>query len=233
MVILVFTVWNPLFLEGVTGSSNTIANITSSNSLANSTAVNTITSLSSQVGKSVNSSLITIPLGTLPAVMLATPIILLFVYDKNNGMLEYFLSLGMRQTEIYTSYLKAALLLIAILLIIMTPIYIAVGYLYHMPLLSAEIMALMIPMSFVNVSFMMVSMFAFSTLQKTRTGSNQPIGMLLGVAWILPGILLALLLPASAAVIAELALIAVVGLLTLTMLRLSGKLINREKLLPG
>ena len=41
----------------------------------------------------------------------ATPVILLYVYDKNNGVLEYLLSLGWNQSDIFKRYLKAALFL--------------------------------------------------------------------------------------------------------------------------
>ncbi len=227
-VLMVLTVWNPSFLASVTTASNSIAN-----TIANGTAANTVSTLKAGAGSAGDAALITIPLGVMPAVMLATPIILLFVYDKNNGMLEYFLSLGMRQREIYTSYLKAALLLIVILFAILAPIYIALGYLDHVLLLNATIMALMIPMSLADVSFMMIAMFAFSSLQKTRAGGNQPIGMILGVVWLLPGLVLALAFPMGTAIVAELALTVVVALLAMAMLMTSGKLISREKLLPS
>ena len=44
------------------------------------------------------------------------PVTLLYVYDKNNGVLEYLLSLGWNQSDIFKQYLKAALFLALILL---------------------------------------------------------------------------------------------------------------------
>src|SRR5579872_4893867 len=55
-------------------------------------------------------SYISIPLEVISAIVFATPVLLLYVYDKNNGVLEYFLSLGMDQGNIYKHYLKAALI---------------------------------------------------------------------------------------------------------------------------
>ena len=43
--------------------------------------------------------------------MFTTPVILLYVYDKNNGVLEYLLSLGWSQSDVFKQYLKAALFL--------------------------------------------------------------------------------------------------------------------------
>src|SRR6202011_2842298 len=55
--------------------------------------------------------LISVPLQVFAALAFTTPVLLLYVYDKNNGVLEYFLSLGMDQGDIYRRYLKAALIL--------------------------------------------------------------------------------------------------------------------------
>ncbi|MHB1869019.1 MAG: hypothetical protein ACYCPP_08750, partial [Nitrososphaerales archaeon] len=60
--------------------------------------------------------LIAIPLMVFSALTFTTPVMLLYVYDKNNGVLEYFLSLGMNQSDIYKSYLKAAIILTSIML---------------------------------------------------------------------------------------------------------------------
>ena len=43
--------------------------------------------------------------------MFTMPVTLLYVYDKNNGVLEYLLSLGWNQSDIFKQYLKAALFL--------------------------------------------------------------------------------------------------------------------------
>ncbi len=43
--------------------------------------------------------------------MVPMPVILLYVYDKNNGVLEHLLSIGWNQNDIFKQYLKAALFL--------------------------------------------------------------------------------------------------------------------------
>jgi hypothetical protein len=53
--------------------------------------------------------LIAVPLQALAAIIFATPVLLLFVYDKNNGVLEYFLSLGMRQKEDYGRHVSSVM----------------------------------------------------------------------------------------------------------------------------
>jgi hypothetical protein len=70
-------------------------------------------------GPDITSSLplISVALQVFAAIIFATPILLLYVYDKNNGVLEYFLSLGMSQGDIYKQYLKAALMLSSVLIV--------------------------------------------------------------------------------------------------------------------
>src|SRR5208283_5693539 len=72
--------------------------------------------------------LLALPLDMVPVLMLATPVVLLFVYDKNNGVLEYLLSLGMTQRDIYMRYIKAALLLAFVFSIIFVPAVLAYTY---------------------------------------------------------------------------------------------------------
>ena len=62
-------------------------------------------------------SLLSVALTAIAAVTLTTSVILLYVYDKNNGVLEYFLSLGMNQGDIYKRYLKAGVILVSLLMI--------------------------------------------------------------------------------------------------------------------
>jgi uncharacterized membrane protein len=50
--------------------------------------------------------------------MFPAPVIMLYIYDKNNGVLEYLLSLGWNQRDIFKQYLKAALFLALVLFIV-------------------------------------------------------------------------------------------------------------------
>jgi hypothetical protein len=58
-----------------------------------------------------NFPLISIALLSFSAVLFALPAIMLFVYDKNNGVLEYLLSTGLDQLDIFKGYVKASLVL--------------------------------------------------------------------------------------------------------------------------
>ena len=55
--------------------------------------------------------LIAIPFMAFGILMFSTSVILLYVYDKNNGVLEYLLSLGWNQSDIFKRYLRTALFL--------------------------------------------------------------------------------------------------------------------------
>ena len=50
--------------------------------------------------------LLAVPLMIFGILFFVTPVILLYVYDKNNGVLEYLLSLGWNQSDIFKRYLK-------------------------------------------------------------------------------------------------------------------------------
>src|SRR5271169_5331175 len=88
----------------VSSLSGLVGNIATNAIPANATGANSL-NLAGGI------TFIAVPLQTFAAVIFATPVLLLFVYDKNNGVLEYFLSLGMTQGDIYGRYLKAALIL--------------------------------------------------------------------------------------------------------------------------
>jgi hypothetical protein len=222
--IMLLTVWNPSFFTSNLKQTNSTANS------INSTAA--LAAVKSQIGTVGDAQFIAVALGVMPSLMLATPIILLFVYDKNNGMLEYFLSLGMRQREIYTNYLKAALLLTAVFLLIFSPIYLALGYLDHILVIAAEVLVLMTLLSFADIAFMIIAMFAFSSLQKTRAGGNQPVGIIVGVVWLIPGFFIPLITSMQNTIVIELGEVVILVVLSAVMLLMADRLISREKFLP-
>lgn len=172
-----------------------------------------------------------VPLQSLAAILTATPVLLLFVYDKNNGVLEYFLSLGMNQRDVYREYLKAALLLSFAVVVFDVIIDVVAGLLLANSGLMIEISSLVIVIALPAVSLGTLLMMSFSSLQKPRVGSNQPLGMAIGVFTVLPSYLFPLLFPSLAFVVDLLLASLIVGLSSLTYL-LSGRLISREKLLP-
>ena len=187
------------------------------------------------VGSSTGTPVLAVPLDMIPLLMIATPVVLLFVYDKNNGVLEYLLSLGMTQRDIYTRYLKATLLLAFIFSIIFAPAVLAYTYATQGAGTVAAILPiplLVIPFSLAVVAFMVVAMMAFSSLQKTRAGSNQPLGLIVGWLITIPGYAVPFIFSFEAAIYADLASAAIIAVVVFIFLTSSGKLIRREKFLP-
>jgi hypothetical protein len=175
---------------------------------------------------------LSIALLALSALIFATPVILLFVYDKNNGVFEYLLSTGLDQSDIFKGYLKASLGLAILLLSTSSVVNFAVeAYLGTQWTLMANISVLTLAIGISVVSIVTVAMMAFSSLQKNPSGANQPLGIILGVVPILPSLLLPLVLPSLATVL-ELAIAAMTILISIGLLLSAGKLILREKLLP-
>ncbi len=176
--------------------------------------------------------LISVPLMVFSTLTFATPVILLYVYDKNNGVLEYFLSLGMNQGDIYKGYLKAALLLSSIMFAYEILANIGIGLDSGTNLFVLVETVLLTPaIGYPAVSFVTLAMMAFGSLQKQRVGSNQPLGMGLGVMMVLPTYLIPLVAPVFA-VIGDLTVAAIIITLSLALFLLASRLIRREKLLP-
>ena len=166
--------------------------------------------------------------------MFPTPVILLYVYDKNNGVLEYLLSLGWNQTDIFRQYLKAALFLALILFIaesISVMIAGAIAGSQAVFLLDLLVLLLTAFLGFSVISLVTVSMMAFSSLQKQRVGANSPLALVIGVVFIFPTFYLSFLgfIPEF---IVELSLSILAGALSAALLILSSRLIRREKMLP-
>ncbi len=169
-----------------------------------------------------------LPFLTIPALTMTTPVMLVFVYDKNNGVLEYLLSLGKDQSQVFRAYLKAALFLASIVYLGEIIVYNVTGVLTGASLESLVLISgLVLALSLSAVCFVTVAMMAFSSLQKQRVGANQPLGTGLGVFLVMPSVFISFL-----SIFAELAYSIAVIIVGLTSLVLAGKLINREKLLP-
>jgi hypothetical protein len=174
---------------------------------------------------------IAVPLQAFAAIMYATPVLLLFVYDKNNGVLEYFLSLGMSQRDIYRRYLKAALILSSVLACFVVVVDIVAGVVENATGLMLEVAGLVVLLSFPVVVFSTLIMMSFSSLQKQRVGSNQPLGMAIGVFIVFPTYFSPFLAPSLAPLI-DLLLAGIIVVISLVMYLSSSRLISREKLLP-
>jgi hypothetical protein len=177
-------------------------------------------------------SFIAVPLQVFAALIFSTPVLLLFVYDKNNGVLEYLLSLGMDQSDIFRRYLKAALILASVALATETALYVIVGVITKIgsyPLFSVPALAVIIAIPVVSLTT--ISMMAFSSLQKQRVGSNQPLGITIGVLAVLPSYVAPIIGP-GATVLIDTVLAVIVIAIALLLFFLSSKMIKREKFLP-
>ncbi|MHB8566963.1 MAG: hypothetical protein ACYC7D_12250 [Nitrososphaerales archaeon] len=176
--------------------------------------------------------LISIALQVFAAIIFATPILLLYVYDKNNGVLEYFLSLGMNQGDIYRQYLKAALLLASAVVVFEVVVNVVAGLITGAnELTTLEVSGLVVVLALPVVSFSTLIMMSFSSLQKQRVGSNQPLGMAIGVFMVMPAYIIPLLLPTYALEV-DLLLAGVIVILSALFYFSSSRLIRRERLLP-
>jgi hypothetical protein len=175
---------------------------------------------------------LSVPLVGLTGVISATPVSLLFVHDKNNGTLEYLLSMGMDQTDIFRGYLGASLLLGSISLFIGLLVEAATGLASgtSLSLIAAQI-GLTLALGYSDMALVSILMSAFSSLQRQPVGFNQPMGIALG-ALVLAAALVVPALAPTLALPVELVIAAFISLLVVALLFLSGNLIRREKMLP-
>ena len=171
---------------------------------------------------------------TLGLLMFTLPVTLLYVYDKNNGVLEHLLSIGWNQSDVFKQYLKAALFLALILfsgegaaILIAGAVSGSIGVF----LLDLIILFLTAFLGFSVVSLVTIAMMAFSSLQKQRVGANTPLGTAIGVPFIFPTFYLSFIgfIPE---LIVFLSLCILAGGLSAGLLLLSSRLIRREKMLP-
>ncbi|MGE5574777.1 MAG: hypothetical protein ACM3UL_01455 [Ignavibacteria bacterium] len=179
-----------------------------------------------------NFPLLSIALLSMSAVLFALPVVMLYVYDKNNRVLEYLLSTGIDQLDIFKGYVKASLVLATYLLVFAVILNTAVGVLLGTSLtLLATIAALTFAIGLSEVFLVSVCMVAFSSLQRTPMGANQPLGVVIGIIPMFPALILPILFP-TFAIIVDLTIAAVTLLASSALLLSIGRLIRREKLLP-
>jgi hypothetical protein len=179
-----------------------------------------------------NFPVLSVALLSLSALLFSLPVVMLFVYDKNNGVLEYLLSTGLDQLDIFKGYVKASLALSACLLVFAIILNSAVGVFLGTSLgLLVSIAVLTFAIGISEVFLVTVCMVAFSSLQKTPMGANQPLGVVIGIIPMFPALILPLAFP-EYAVIVDLLMAAVILLISVALLLSIGRLILREKLLP-
>ena len=161
-------------LSKITSLASTIVpnSVTSNTATANSVLAGAQSS-----GQNKGTPLLQVPFDVLPAIMLVTPMVILFVYDKNNGVLEYLLSLGMTQREIYMRYLEAAILIVVIYLILFASVNMAYSYISFGAKTFASVAQILLVATVIalsTVAFMITMMMAFSSLQKSRAEATSP-----------------------------------------------------------
>jgi hypothetical protein len=181
---------------------------------------------------SSNFPVLSVALLSLSAVLFSLPVVMLFVYDKNNGVLEYLLSTGLDQLDIFKGYVKASLALAVYLLVFAIILNTIVGMFLGTGLgLLASIAVLTFAIGVAEVFLVSVCMVAFSSLQKTPMGANQPLGVIVGVIPMFPALILPIAFPAYALIV-DLSIAAITLIASLALLLSIGHLILREKLLP-
>jgi hypothetical protein len=169
---------------------------------------------------------------SLSALLFSLPVVMLFVYDKNNGVLEYLLSTGLDQLDIFKGYVKASLSLATYLLVFSNIFNTAIGiYLGTSLSLLTSMAVLTFAIGISEVFFVTISMMAFSSLQKTPMGANQPLGVIIGIIPMFPALVLPLVFP-SRAIVIDISIAVVTLLVSLALLLSISRLILREKLLP-
>jgi hypothetical protein len=176
--------------------------------------------------------LVSVAILSMAALIFSMPVVMLFVFDKNTGVLEYLLSTGLDQLDVFKGYVKASLSLASILLAFSVVLNTAIGiYLGTSLGFLASMVVLTFAMGISAVLLATVSMMAFSSLQKTQMGANQPLGTMIGIIPLLPALMVPFFFPSYAMVIV-ISIAVVTALVSLALLLLSSRLIPREKLLP-
>jgi hypothetical protein len=179
--------------------------------------------------------LLSVPFMVFGILLFVTPVILLYAYDKNNGVLEYLLSLGWKQGDIFKCYLKASLFLALTIFIAefaANVIVSAIAGTQAVILLGVVVLAVTAAVGFSAVSLVTVAMVAFSSLQKQRVGGNSPLALLLGILVTFPTWVVPYVLPFFVGVLIDLLIASLVAALSIVLLILSSRLIRREKMLP-
>lgn len=173
--------------------------------------------------------LMLIPFVAIFGLIITTPTYLLFVNDKNAGVLEYLLAVGMSQRDIFKGYLKAAL---ALSLIPMMPALVVNMVSSNSgPLYSLGTGGLAVVTGLADVALVTFLMTGFSAMQRKPTGMNSPLGITIGVLLVLPEFLLLFLLQ-GAIIWFDIGLAGALAATTFGLLLSVDKLIMREKLLP-
>lgn len=173
--------------------------------------------------------LLVVPMGALVGLVITTPVYLLFVNDKNAGVLEYLLAVGMDQRDVFLGYLKAGVMLS---LVAMVPV-VLINTAFMSGGLGPALLggALVLGTGVSDVALVTIMMTAFSSMQRRPTGMNSPLGITIGVLFLIPELLLLSVLGTQVVWVEGGMAVALLIAAVFFLLSL-GKLIKREKLLP-
>jgi hypothetical protein len=174
-------------------------------------------------------SFMVVPFGAMVGLIITTPIYLLFVADKNTGLLEYLLAVGMGQRDVFWGYLKASFLLSLVGIVPMLVLNLVITSNGLASAVTVDGLSLLTGLS--DVALVTVLMTAFSSMQRKPTGMNSPIGISIGIVVVLPEFFLTSLL-GSEVVWLDLAFGLAIFLVAGFLLTSIGRIIVREKLLP-
>lgn len=177
-------------------------------------------------------SLIGVPLMSLAGLLASTPVSLLFVHDKENGTLEYLLSMGFDQRDIFRAYLEASFVLGAPLVVVGGAAAALVNLLLGPGAsLAATALAITLALGLSAIALVAVLMSAFTALQRQPMGMNQPLGIAIGAFVIMGAMVVPLAVP-TFQIVLELVISGIVGVVALVLLAMTPRLIRREKMLP-
>jgi len=173
--------------------------------------------------------LMQIPFVAIFGLIITMPTYMLFVSDKNAGVLEYLLAVGMSQRDIFKGYLKAALALFTIPTVLALIVNLALST--SELLYAASIGALAVVTGLADVALVTFLMTGVSAMQRKPTGFNSPLGVAVGLLLVLPEVFLPFVLQ-GAVVWLDIGIAAVLLVTTSVLLLSVDRLIMREKLLP-
>lgn len=191
--------------------------------------VGTVTQSGTSVDVAAVMGSIIVPIGALVGLIAATPVFFLFVYDKNAGVLEYLLAVGMTQREVFSGYLKAALLLS---LVVMAPgallnfVLSPNGLLY-----GAESVVISLVTGLADVALVTVLMTGFSSMQRRPSGVNSPLGVAVGIVPLFPSLILGAVVGPSLFWVEGVIAVVIFAVAAALLLSLD-RMVSREKFLP-
>ena len=160
---------------------------------------------------------------------------MVFVIDRQKGVLEYLLAYGYTPRQLFATVVLAGLAVLTVVLLAAVALSLAVfvGTGHAVPLTLVALFALYtVPMSYASAAFATVTGMYWTSLSAPRAGTNGPIGLvpLVGVAPSLITLVLIGVAPAHAVAILAASLVLLTGVI-LALVGLVGSLLPPERLL--